>query len=410
MINFLKKIKYKYRIPISPSFLILLIFFPIYLLFGLILRILKINFFKLFWVDAIGHLIGEPDFYIRELFLNKKSKNKKIVLLLPIDKVANKYYLKFLKNDFIIIKSTIACKILEPFLILPFVTINPDKYFTDINITDNIKFKKNIANFNINTVIRKTFPKFTIELNAKEKKENFELIKKFKLEKFDGYVTLHFRDYRYRDIMPGPRDTKNLLSYNDLIKYLINEKKLAVIRMGRGKEIVPYPQKIEGFYDYAASSNASDKNDILLMGNSKLFIGTNSGLALLSYKFRVPSCYLNYVPFSKSSMAPYSYYFPKLYKDKKNNRLLTVSQIVSSDIFNSIDPKDYKNYEVIENNSNDILNFVKEFILRKDNNYIESKESLELRARFYKIMENKFFYGNKNISSYFLTKYKNLIR
>ena len=244
MFNFLVNIKYKYKIDLNFYSIVLFIFFlPLYVFLGIILKLLKIYFFRLFWVDAIGHLVGEPDFFLREQ-LNSKNKYLAVIILLPKSKVANSYYLKYLKKDFKIITNNLICKLLQPILFLNINIINPDKYFTNLNIKDPEQFKKNINNFDISKMLNKTYPKLTLNLTNDEKQECKNLIKKFNLEKYDDYVTLHFRDYKYRDIFPGPRDTKNLDSYIETIEYLIKQKNYAVIRMGRDKEIQPFPKKI----------------------------------------------------------------------------------------------------------------------------------------------------------------------
>lgn len=409
MFNFLVKIKYKYKIDLDFYSLVLFIFFlPLYIFLGIILKLLKIYFFRLFWVNALGHLVGEPDFFLREQ-LNSKNKYLAVIILLPKGKVANSYYLKYLKKDFKIITNNSICKLLQPILFLNINIINPDKYFTNLNIKDPEQFKKNINNFDISKILNKTYPKLTLNLTNDEKQECKNLIKKFNLDKYDGYVTLHFRDYKYRNISPGPRDTKNLDSYIETIEYLVKQKNYAVIRMGRGEEIEPFPKKIEGFFDYATSEYKSDKNDILLVGNSRLYIGTNSGLAILSYKFRIPACFVNYVPFSKSSWIPNSFYFPKIYKNKKTGHILTISELIRAPIFNSIEMEDYNNFEIVENSKDDILNFVKEYIDRIDKKYVDSKEVLLIREKFIDLISKKFNYGNNNISSYFLKKYSKLI-
>ncbi len=179
--------------------------------------------------------------------------------------------------------------------------------------------------------------------------------------------------------------------------------------MGRGDKIEVFPKKIDGFFDYASSKFKSDKNDVLLIGNSRFYIGTNSGLSVLCYKFKVPACFVNYVPFCKSSWAPNSIYFPKLYKKKETKKILTVNELLDTSIINSIESADYENYEIIENSSDDILNFVKEFINRIDGKYIESHEILAIRNKFKEKMSRKFNYKNYNISGYFLKKYEHLI-
>ena len=213
MINFLIKIKYKYRINLDFYSLVLFIFFlPLYIFLGIILKLLKIYFFKLFWVNAIGHLVGEPDFFLREQ-LNSKNKYLAVIILLPKSEVANSYYLKYLKKDFKIITNNLICKLLAPIKFLNINIINPDKYFTNLNIKDPEQFKKNTNIFNISKVLNDTYPKLTLSLSENEKLQSKNLIKKFNLDKYDGHVLLHFRDVQYRDDKIGPRDTMNLNSY-----------------------------------------------------------------------------------------------------------------------------------------------------------------------------------------------------
>ena len=209
--------------------------------------------------------------------LNSNKKFSFVIILLPRSLVANKYYIKFLRENFYVIENDLLCNFLEPFIFLNFNIIKTDKYFTNLNVTDPKKFEENLNKFNILDTLNNTYPKFTLKLSENEKQEFKKLIKLFNLESYDGFVTLHFRDYKFRNTNISPRDTLDLNSYITTIEYLTKQKNLGVIRMGKGEEIELFPKKIEGFFDYASSKFKSDKNDVLLISNSKFFIGTNSG-------------------------------------------------------------------------------------------------------------------------------------
>ena len=65
--------------------LLALLYFPL----SIVLFILKFRFIIIDWNNAIGHIIGEPDMFLREEYLNKLKK-KKNFLLINEKEIANK--------------------------------------------------------------------------------------------------------------------------------------------------------------------------------------------------------------------------------------------------------------------------------------------------------------------------------
>jgi putative glycosyltransferase (TIGR04372 family) len=227
------------------------------------------------------------------------------------------------------------------------------------------------------------------------------------LDKYKWFVTLHFRDRFFRNQIPGPRDTKNILTYIPLIEEIISRGG-AVVRMGRGNLLDKLPI-IKGLIDYPFSNFVSDRNDIVLCAKSRMFFGTNSGLCLVPFKFNVPVSLCNYIPFAKMSDFPGQYYYLKVFKNKKTNDYVSFREVLNSQAANSIDFLDYENcnYSIIDNSAEEIKDFFIESFDRLNNQYIESLEEKKLRERFNNLRKQSPFYyeGGGQISGVFLKKY-----
>lgn len=89
-----------------------------------------------------------------------------------------------------------------------------------------------------------------------------------------------------------------------------------------------------GAIDYAHHALRSPELDVFLCARCRFFIGTSSGLYLLSSAFGVRSALVHMVPFTSMGFSPGDVSIPKLLYSERERRLLTFAEALASPISN----------------------------------------------------------------------------
>ena len=190
-----------------------------------------------------------------------------------------------------------------------------------------------------------------------------------------------------------------------------------VLRMGsmvEEKLISNNPQII----DYASSLLQSDFADVYLMGNCTAYIGSDSGIAILPLIFKRPVYFINQSATLLHIMALYNP-LPFLIKNLwclEEKRFLTISQMLEKGLFGASLSSDFikRNLEVIENSSEDIVDFVLEIDMRIKGKWEPLISDNDLQKRFNQILQNAMFkkgiqYSNVRLGSSFLNRHQNIL-
>ena len=214
---------------------------------------------------------------------------------------------------------------------------------------------------------------------------------------------MSYHDYRNED----------LNRYENSLSNLSNEKNLKLIRFGSiGKQKCKNP----AIYDYTFSQLRNETNDIHLMKNCKLYVGTGSGPDTLVINFQKPIVFINWVhlpnlfTFQSNVVA----IFKKIY-NKKEKKFIKFKDLLDLNfklnkektpvgLYFKSQQYQYNDLEVINNSEDEIYYAVKEML-----------DYLEGRFNFDKETKNKFkqiyYQNNKNkinnrffISEYFIKK------
>lgn len=375
------------------------VFAPFFYPFGIIFFFLKIRLINIIWIDAIGHICLEPDCFLREKSLNKKI-NYKGLILAPKNKIANKYFLNYLKKHFIVISSPILCFLLSPLKKINYINHDISKYCMDIYSTAK-QYE----------LIAKTYDKENFfNLTHIDQCIGYEILEKIGIKKNDWFVTIHSRDPYYRNLGNYTVRDSNIESYKKMIEYIISIGGF-VLRMGSNKT-----EKLiinnKNFIDYANSNIRSEMMDIFLCAKSKIFIGTNSGLNNLPLLFKTPILYLNLVPLSQLNSQPNSLGVPKLLRKKKDGKFLKFNEALQEPFGNSFFDKTFNDagLEVIDNDSDLILDCTIEALQRLNGSFVESQIDKNLQINFKSLLKpGHYGYGTSGIiSTTFLRKYQNL--
>ena len=165
-------------------------------------------------------------------------------------------------------------------------------------------------------------------------------------------------------------------------------------------------------FDYSFSNQIDDFLDIYIISKCKFMISTQHGINEVATAMRVPKLIVNFwfwYDLDKCHLSPII--LPKKIFSIKENKLLSYVEIFKRGLnTNSTTESLGYDYELIDNNENEILDSTKEMYNLVEQNNLDLKYQLNNQLDFW----NKFrdFYGyfpkNTIISPSFFNKNKNL--
>ena len=353
---------------------------------------------NLFFISPLIYGIGNAAEQINIAASYAKKRNKKIIIIkifllkkilkysvcnhaifhdLSIDNSKNNKFIEFFLNffvslEFIFRRSFIL--ICRKFFKTKFREQSnfPNLGINEIYGNNKVNLKKydyeNIKQFNLQ--------KNLIDLKVKKKIYCENLLKKFKLDTFENLVCIHVRDHYFRnDIEKKNYRNSDINNYIDSIQYLI-ENNYKVIRMGKLGKKINFEHK--NFIDYPAVDKKEDIFDLYLINKCKFFIGTQSGIIDIAYMFNKPVYTTNMVELYST--------FPRKKIDrgifkkaffKKKNRKILIDEFLKLP-FKYHDPQvQIDDINFIENNPDDILSGLIEFISAIDNNTQPNNRQVE---------------------------------
>jgi putative glycosyltransferase (TIGR04372 family) len=357
-------------------------------------------------IHVLG-LIGHLDAIIK--FIKLKKINYKLNIIGQSHTVANYFFFNLYKKyiNFIEIKKCTQDLLLEEKL-----------YFANFHWVMPSFFKKNLLQ-----TCHKTFAETLLKWKIKKNKSLIRInnkdniIEKIKTElnipKNKTYIVIHIRSKAYQDYHNRKADSfrnMDIFSYEESINYL-NSLGYYVILIGENIDETKINCNKHMLINYHKNSFRSEKNEIILIKNCELFIGTNSGPHWIASALGKKLCLIN-VPFNVG----FPYYKDVIYlplKYFKNNKIIKIDHILkkySSFNFNWL--FDYHKIKVLNNNSQDILLTIKEFlyeqkIIKHFDLYLNFKNKINSFRnefkRYNKKYENKI--NGKIAASYIVSNY-----
>jgi len=233
-----------------------------------------------------------------------------------------------------------------------------------------------------------------------------KVLSKWGLRESDWFATLHVRE--------GNHVSRRQLPNADVEAYIPAIKKIIsiggkVIRMGNPR-MKPLP-KIPGLVDYAHSAQRSDWMDVFLWGNSKFFIGTNSGGSDIPIAFGIPMIKTNFCHVGQSFYSPNSFMVPKLFQDVHSGEILRFEQVFNSPFAWTVsDSHSGFEYKHVDNSPEILVAAVEEMISNlngsPDEKLIRSTQSLV--SSFDHLRKKYRARGSLPISRRFLDHYREL--
>lgn len=365
--NILKKnfsIEFFLRLAIIFKGLILFILVLIYLPFSIILCLLDYRFL---WINTIqlGAYLQQIDTAVKKNILDEKFK---IIFLCPNFLLINNFIHTQYKNKLILIENFIFYLFLYPCLHTWFLKKNSWNFET---VKENSAF-----NF-IHYKYKKKFKKYkSIDLYIYNQELIFKrFINKLDIKNEKKIIVLQQRDeFFYKS--PKTRNA-NIANFLKTIKYLNNSGYVVIRYKSSSSKLLNYSNK--NFKELVVETDQDKIEQLILINKCKLVICYQGGVVGYDYICDTPFLLINAVPININILIKNNdKLILKKFFSKKKNRFLTISEIIRNKLHLYIDGGSLSKLEVsiIENDSDEILNAVKEILKQKKNDNILQKKAL----------------------------------
>ena len=250
--------------------------------------------------------------------------------------------------------------------------------------------------------------------NIQNKDTNFTKLKN------NNFLLFSCRDNAYKEKNHGTKLNYHSYRNESLINYeksfVSLKKQFNIVRFG---SVVSEKIKDDGIFDYSFSEDRNEINDLWLMKNCYIYIGTGSGPDTLALNYQKPIVYINWIhpPNMFCFHSPINLIFKKIF-DKKNNEYIPYKKLINKDIVGvSGKPlgllstnKEYEDNQLIceENSVDEIENAIKELDMFLRKKYIFNSNNQDYFRNFYRLYSNNPISSNFYISDYFINKNKKL--
>lgn len=409
MISFYSKIidPFSNKNFINQNFLIRL-FVKIFSYFCFFLVYVIFKFLNLRFISSPLEALGHQAIDL-ECFMYEYRKTKYKIIILYHDKfIANKFLFKYQKKkfkNFLIIKNLFLCTLL-------YYTKRKFRDYLSIN-TQNYLSNKSIDSDKILKILFKK-KKINYRIDFDDKQKAIKILNKIGIyNKLNNKIAcIHIRDKIFKAFDEENFRTSNFSSFEKSIRYLVLNN-YSVFRLG----ILSDDKKkisIDNFYDLTKYKLSRDENEILtvyLMSESKLFIGSCSGVIDLATIFNIPCLSTNHAPLNHMfSHGNKKICLPKLYKSIRNKKIMSFNSIIKNNYDDLRLDRHFKAHDIrlINNSSLEIYLGLRELLLCiKKKNFGPTKNQLKFRQLFKK---NAFsIHSSNQISNKFLLRHKYLL-
>jgi len=379
------------------------ILYMIYLIPAALLRVFNFRVPSFCHVERIGHLLAEPDCYLKEERLGLIPKHR-VIMLASEQQVANQAALGYWRQYFIVITSPMIVRLLRPFSWHPLTRFDVSKYAVAINTT--ALFPKIQALWDDRPPLLRTNPEDTYR--------GQKALEEIGVPSGTWFVCIHSREGGYSPSDEHLHSFRNSCfeDYLMAIKYIISLGGMCIM-MG-GPTMRPAP-KMEGLIDYAHHPMRCDWLDLYISANCRFFLGNTSGAFYMSSVFGVPVACANMAPLSavfpcgKKDIG-----IPKLYKEASSGRLLTFKEILDSPASNFRYSSEFNaaGLELVNNPPEEIRDLaIEQFERSASPNFAYDDEDETLQFRFRELFKpGHYMYGSASrVGRAFLKRYQHLL-
>jgi len=248
----------------------------------------------------------------------------------------------------------------------------------------------------------------------KNKDKNFNKLKN------NNFLLFSCRDNSYKEKIHGKNLNYHSYRNESLINYekafVLLKKQFNIVRFG---SVANEKIKSDGIFDYSFSEDRNEINDLWLMKNCYIYIGTGSGPDILAINYQKPIVHTNWLhPINMYCFhSPVNLIFKKIFDKKKNEYIPYKKLINKNNTGVSGKPlgllstsQEYEENQLIceENSADEIENAIKELDMFLRKKYIFNSNNQDYFKNFYLLNSNNPISDNFYISDYFINKNKKL--
>lgn len=355
-----------------------------------------------FFTDRIGHLMSEPDCFLKEYFL-KTGKYPKAILLAPLGQAANHAAVKYWGKYFIVVCNPFFVKLLGPLQSHRWTKFSTGRYLVAMYQTADAYL------INAKWGGRPSL----LKLGKFDAERGCETLGLMGVPKGAWHVCVHAREGLYSPHDEQYHSFRNtpISDLEKAIAFVVSQGGIC-IRMG-DSTMKPAP-KISGLLDYALSPYKKDWMDLYLCATCKFFLGSNSGAYQMAAVFGRPSALVNMAPLSAIATGINDLSTPMLYRQGIHGPVISFGEIFQTPYADFRLTEEYENANItlIHNTPEEILDLVIELFNRVQGTHV-IREDDELRQTQFKAMMRlgHHSYGTASrIGNAFLKKYQALLR
>ncbi len=350
--------------------------------------------------NKIGEMAHQFDLYVKMEMLGWGPSAKGIII--ARNGISNPCLLKYWKRYIRVIDHPLFTRCL--FLLAAFVQYNT----AIIKMPDGEIVHKNRAIVEVQKQWEKERRQPLLVLSSSHHERGWDCLEHLGVPRGAWFVCLHVREDGFlkgKDVA-----TANAYRDADINTYLLAVKTIVesggwVIRMG-DPTMKPLPS-MRHVIDYTRSEARSDWMDIFCCAECRFFLGSTSGLFLVSFDFGVPCALANYTPLGEFPWSEKDIFIPKLYWSSIEGHYLTFKEALAPQLKYCYDGRlfDSSNIKVIDNTQEEINDLVLEMLGRLKGNLDYTEEDNCQQKKYSRLLSSTKYGMNCRIGKEFLRKY-----
>lgn len=353
------------------------------------------------FTDRIGHLAAEIDCFLKERALGRLP-NRHWFVLAPPHRVANRHLLEYWAKHIPVISSPMLCGLLRVMSWRWLMLFDVSHYILSTNKT--AKYCSVVAEWGSRKPI--------LELTAEDRERGWTVLGEMGVPQDAWFVCFHAREGGFSpvdEILHSHRNS-DVLRLVPAMKFIASRGGWSV-RMGDPtmKRLPPLPRVV----DYAHHPLRSEWMDVFLCASCRLFVGSSSGLFIVSDVFGVPCALVNMVPLSTLGFSPRDVSIPKLLRRRGNTDYIRFEEAFDTTLANYRLAKLYEDagIELEESSPEDILDLVKEMLGILEGSFVYDRTDTMLQEHFRSFLRlGHYSYGlGAQVGASFLRKYRQLL-
>jgi len=358
------------------------------------------------WVRQIGHM-GFLDTWLKMNLLGWRSW-RKVFLLAPPGRVANRHYLTYWDRHLTVITDPVVCESLAPLAQAHAFPVASGLYLP--GSTELLYFCEALGVVQKEWEAQGRAPLLT--LSDADERRGRDALEKMGVPRDAWFVCLHVRGSSFHKA----GDSKHQAHRDaDVLDYQLAIREVAehggwVFRMG-DPTMPPLPE-MERVIDYAHSPAKADWLDVFLCGRCRFFVGLASGLSQVAVSFGVPCVYVNWISNVLPAYSAKDVFIPKLFRSGSDDRIIPFAEMYDPSALN-LNCNNYlllqHGLEVVDNESTEIRDAVLEMMDQLDGTRADSEEDRRLQERFDRVLAAFGHKGYCRMAKAFLHKQSGLL-